>query len=167
MDRTEVFLNAGDFYFHRPEPTQRPPVVVRTLLGSCVSVALWNPERQLGGMCHCVLPTRSQSYGPLDGNHCEGALQLFLRELRRTATQAGQYRVYLMGGARMSLGLRNANRVSVGERNVETCRTLLRQAGFNISSEHVGASGPRRIEFNLGNGTIEVLHANRSILLPA
>lgn len=167
MHRSEVFLNAGDFYFHRPDAAQRAPVVLRTLLGSCVSVVLWHPGKKLGGMCHCVLPTRSQSYGALDGNHCEGAIQLFRRELERTATRATDYRTYLMGGARMSLGLRNADRVSVGERNIEACRTLLRQHGFSIIGEHIGASGPRRVEFNLDSGAVDVLHANKTVRLPA
>ena len=161
MNRNEVFLNAGDFYFHRPDANPGPPVVVRTLLGSCVSIVLWHPEKKLGGMCHAVLPTRSQSYGEDDGNHCPGAMQCFLRELRRTATQAADYRVYLLGGARMSLGHVLGHAVSVGDRNVDVCRQLLRQAGFAIHGEHVGASGPRRVEFNLANGAVEVLHGNR------
>ncbi|HET6718856.1 MAG TPA: chemotaxis protein CheD [Rhodocyclaceae bacterium] len=165
MQRSEVFLNAGDFYFHRPGRAARPPVVLRTLLGSCVSVILWHPEKKLGGMCHAVLPTRSQSYGELDGNHCPGAIQLFRLELQRTATLAGEYEAYLLGGARMSLGLRDTQKVSVGERNIETCRSLLRDAGFAIRAEHVGLSGPRRVEFDLASGAIEVLHGNRRLCL--
>lgn len=167
MQRSEVFLNAGDFYFHRPGAAPRPPVVVRTLLGSCVSVVLWHPDKKLGGMCHAVLPTRSQSYGELDGNHCPGAIQLFRLELQRTATLADDYQAYLLGGARMSLGLRDTQKVSVGERNIEACRNLLRDAGFVIRAEHVGQSGPRRVEFNLDNGEIEILHGNRQHRLGA
>lgn len=161
MDRSEVFLSAGDFYFHRPDASPGPAVVVRTLLGSCVSIVLWHPEKRFGGMCHAVLPTRSQSYGEYDGNHCPGAVQSFLRELQRSATKAHEYHAYLLGGARMSLGLSNAQRVSVGDRNVEVCRELLRRAGFAIRAEHVGSHGPRRVEFNLATGAIDVLHANR------
>ena len=161
MDRREVFLNAGDFYFHRPEGAAQAPVVLRTLLGSCVSVLLWHPEKKMGGMSHAVLPTRSQSYGEMDGNHCPGSIKLFLRELQRTATNPGQYHVFLLGGARMSLGQLNAQRVSVGDRNVECCRELLNGAGFSIRKEHIGLTGPRRVEFNLATGGIEVLHANK------
>ena len=160
MDRREVFLNAGDFYFHRPDAGTRPPVVLRTLLGSCVSMVLWHPERRFGGMCHAVLPFRSQSYGEDDGNHCPGAMRRFLRELQNTSTRAGDYRVYLLGGARMSLGQINARKVSVGDRNVDTCRQLLHEAGFVIRREHVGQTEPRRVEFNLATGSVEVLYHN-------
>lgn len=161
MDRNEVFLSAGDFYFHRPDLHPGPAVVVRTLLGSCVSIVLWHPEKKYGGMCHAVLPTRSQSYGEYDGNHCPGAVQSFLRELQRSGTRPGDYQTYLLGGARMSLGQLDTQRISVGDRNVEICRELLRRAGFVIRGEHVGSHGPRRVEFNLGTGALDVLHANR------
>ena len=167
MARSEVFLNAGDFYFHRPEAGSPSAVVVRTLLGSCVSIVLWHPERQLGGMSHAVLPTRSQSYSELDGNHCPGTVRLFLRELQRTATRPADYRAYLVGGARMSLGQRNAQRIAVGDRNIETCRQLLHDAGFNIRREHVGLNGPRRVEFNMATGAVEVLHGNQRLILEA
>lgn len=161
MERREVFLNAGDFYFHRPGVGTQPTVVLRTLLGSCVSIVLWHPEKKMGGMSHAVLPTRSQSYSELDGNHCPGSMQLFLRELQRTDTHPGQYHAYVLGGARMSLGQLNAQRTSVGDRNVECCREMLSSAGFSIRKEHIGLTGPRRVEFNLGTGCVEVLHANK------
>lgn len=163
MLRNDVFLNAGDFYFHHPDGGAAAPVAVRTLLGSCVSIALWNPRARAGGMSHSVLPSRTPSHGPFDGNHCEGALALFLRELQRTGTRPDQYRAYLLGGARMSLGLRNAQKVSVGERNVDACRTLLLHAGFAIAGEHVGLAGPRRVNFDLADGRLEVLHGNTTI----
>lgn len=167
MERREVFLNAGDFFFYRPDTHRPVEVVVRTLLGSCVSVVLWSPERKIGGMCHCVLPTRPQNAEALDGNHCEGALERFRRELLRTGTRPQHYQAYVIGGARMSMGLRNAQKISVGDRNIEVCRRLLNEAGFTIRGEHVGLSGPRRVHFNLATGCIDVLHANRLQTLTA
>lgn len=167
MHRTDVFLNAGDFFFHHPDGTARNGVAIRTLLGSCVSIVIWHPRMGSGGMSHSVVPSRTPSHGPLDGNHCEGAMALFLRELQRTGTRPEHYQTYLLGGSRMSLGLRNAQRVSVGERNIDACRTLLLSAGFSISGEHVGLTGPRRVSLDLGNGRIDVLHNNRTLTLAA
>jgi chemotaxis protein CheD len=161
----DVFLNAGEFFF-RAADTAPPDVRVRTLLGSCVSIVLWHPA--LGaGMSHSVLPVRSATQGPLDGNHCEGAVALFLRELRRGIARPDQFQVFLVGGARMSMGVQNANRVSVGERNVESCRTLLLGAGFAITGTHVGGTGPRRLTMRLQTGRIEVLYDNRITVLAA
>ena len=160
----DIFLNAGDFHFLAAD--SRPtPLLLRTLLGSCVSIVCWDKKRRAGGMSHSVLPVRSASYAFLDGNHCEGAVALFMASLERTQTRPGDYVVYLVGGSRMSIGLRNPDKVSVGERNVQACRTLLQQAGFRITGEHVGMSGPRRVTLDLSSGRIEVMHNNRTTLL--
>ena len=161
----DVFLNAGDFFFRAPGATQPVQTCVRTLLGSCVSIVLWNARQSTGGMSHSVLPARTASLGTLDGNHCEGAAALFMRELQRSRTAPSDYSVYLVGGGRMSLGLRNADKISVGERNVDACRNLLLRAGFSITAEHVGRSGPRRLTLQLATGHIEVLHDNRVTML--
>lgn len=165
MDSVDVFLNAGDFHFHRVRPGEQKPLVLRTLLGSCVSVVLWHPATASGGMCHAVLPAPTRPNAEFDGNHCDGAMRLFLRETQRLGFPPQQYRAYLMGGARMSMGLREPDKMSVGERNVERFRDLLKRTGFNVSAEHTGLSGARRIKFFLNGGRIEVLHGNQTILL--
>ena len=64
----EVFLNPGDFHFAGGHTR------IRTLLGSCVSIALWHPERKLGGMCHFILPERGQ---PAAGQELDGRYKIF------------------------------------------------------------------------------------------
>lgn len=167
MSNRDVFLNAGGFFFHTASPEQKGPLVVRTLLGSCVSIVLWSEMLGHGGMSHSVLPVRTSTYGPHDGNHCEGAMALFLRNLERTRTHPRDYATYLIGGSRMSLGLKQIEKSSVGERNVGVSRALLIRAGFSIAGEHVGHTGPRRVSFDLLTGRIEVLHNNRSVELAA
>jgi chemotaxis protein CheD len=163
-ERRDVFLNAGDFYFSRHDESCRG-VLMRTLLGSCVSVLLWNPEHRIGGMCHAVLPEPSPGSNPYDGNHCSGAISLFQREIQRAATPASGYMAYLAGGARMSMGMRNPTRVSVGERNVERCRALLNESGIALWGEHVGLSGPRRVSFAVESGDVEVVHQGRAVTI--
>ena len=166
--KAEVFLNAGDFYFlHRSGTSGQAEPRVRTLLGSCVSMVLWHPQQRLGGMCHFILPRRhaGQNDPGRDGRYGDGAMELFLRELQRNRTRPEQYRVCLTGGGRMSLGARVRDDISVGARNVETARQLLRQHGFTISGEHVGQEGHRKVVFDLANGKVEITYANRVIAL--
>ncbi len=58
----DVFLQPGDVYFGDRHTR------LRTILGSCVSITLWHPQRLLGGMCHFILPARPAA-GTLDGPH--------------------------------------------------------------------------------------------------
>ena len=48
-----VVLRPGDFYFGGGRTR------ISTLLGSCVSITLWHPQRHVGGMCHYLLARRN------------------------------------------------------------------------------------------------------------
>ena len=49
-DPPVMHLQPGELIFGRGRGT------IQTLLGSCVAVTLWHPQRRLSGMCHFVLP---------------------------------------------------------------------------------------------------------------
>ena len=69
----DLNLLAGQLYFGGEAS------VVRTLLGSCVGITLWNPKRRLGGMCHFLLPQRAPDpNGGLDGRFGEEAVQMLV-----------------------------------------------------------------------------------------
>ena len=65
MPLEEVFLNPGELVF------SKKPVVLKTVLGSCVAVCLHDTEHHWGAMCHYLLPTapsdlhRSTKYGDI------------------------------------------------------------------------------------------------------
>ena len=90
----DLHLLAGQLYFGNQAKT------IRTLLGSCVAVTLWNPRRRLGGMCHFLLPNRQRADGtPLDGRFGEEALYLLVQALLRAGTKPQEYVSHLYGGA--------------------------------------------------------------------
>lgn len=157
----EVFLNPGDFHFHCPAPARAQPTRLRTLLGSCVSVILWHPERRIGGMSHVILPSRSRPVNAcgLDGRYGDEAIAMFHKEILRAGTLARQYQVFIVGGGQM---YRTANDLfSVGARNVEAVRIHLRQAGFMVLAEHVGSMHHRKVELDLTTGAVSVIWNNK------
>ena len=162
-----IYLKPGDFRFFCPAPGRKPPARLHTLLGSCVSIILWHPERTQGGMSHIILPERSirgaAEVG--DGRYCDSAIALFLEEMARTQTKPLQYAVYLVGGGRMYATPGTADDASVGLRNVNAARKCLKTAGFMIRAEHVGLDGYRKVELDLQSGAVSVWFANKRIAL--
>ena len=49
----EIYLQPGE-YFWGGENNR-----VKTLLGSCIAICIWHPVLKIGGMSHCLLPSRS------------------------------------------------------------------------------------------------------------
>ncbi|MCG8312152.1 MAG: chemotaxis protein CheD [Pseudomonadales bacterium] len=165
-DVSSLVLMPGDIYFGDAN------IVLKTLLGSCVSIVLWHPKLKLGGMCHFVLPRRLHPGGEsLDGRYADEAVQLFMADLTRQRTLPEDYRVHVFGGANMFHGhnqtctdfTRAPNKELCDGCSLVSCRnqraaaTLLDRYGFEVSHSDLGGTNYRQLSFNIANGSI-VMH---------
>lgn len=161
----DIFLNPGEFHFHCPAPNRSRPDRLRTLLGSCVSVILWHPERRIGGMSHVILPNRSRrgdSVG-LDARYGDEVIALFNKEIIKAGTLPPQYQVYIVGGGQMYVTTNPA--FAVGARNIETVRSHLQRSGFKVRAEHIGTVHHRKVELDMETGSVTVVWNNRHVVL--
>ncbi len=151
-DRPGAVLNllAGQVYFgHRASE-------LRTLLGSCVGVTMWNAQRRLGGMCHFLLPSRARAAGQgLDARFGEEAFEMLVTSIRRAGTQPTDYEVHLYGGAD-TLPDSTGVKFNVGERNIETGWSLIERHGFALANVDVGDHVPRNVSLSLADGTVQM-----------
>lgn len=151
--RIEIYLLPGEIHFAGEETR------IHTVLGSCVSIALWNPQMRSGGMCHFMLPSRgSVSGATLDGRYADEAVKLLLQEIRDANSHPSAYQVKLFGGGNMFQCGKMESNFDVAHDNVQAARTLLAEAGLAILAEDVGGVGHRRVIFDLGNGNVWVRH---------
>lgn len=143
----EVFLHPGEYHLGQA------PGRIRTLLGSCVSVTVWNQAKQVGGMCHALLPSRVRRAGEgLDGRYVDEAVEWLAQTLLRHGIQPSACRAKLFGGGNMFAP--PAADLDVGRRNVEAARCCLAERGFVIVREDVGGDRPRRLSFDLASGRV-------------
>lgn len=150
VSHPEVFLHPGEFFFGEA------PRRVGTLLGSCIAVTMWCQPRQIGGMCHILLPGRQgqKSVAP-DGRFADEAVELFMRELAKRGLTAEGCETKLFGGGNMFAGLAGLY-MNVGQRNIEATRRALSRHGVTPMVEHVGGTSRRRLHFDLTNGHVWV-----------
>jgi chemotaxis protein CheD len=150
-DAQEVFLQPGEFHFG-DEKTR-----IRTLLGSCVAIVLWQPKLRIGGMCHFMLPSRAHGVPPkaLDGRYGDDAMQMFMRELRRTGTAPAEYRTRLIGGGRMfAQAVQATGSTDICALNAEAARTLVLRHGFPLHAHDLGGDGHRSVIFDVWSGDV-------------
>jgi chemotaxis protein CheD len=150
--RIEVFLHPGEWHFgHRD-------TLIRTLLGSCVSITLWHPQEKVGGMCHYLLAQRKEHpHGSFSGRYADEALLLLLHELLATGLPLKEFRVKLIGGASVLPSFEKKLPMhDVPARNIDAARTLARQLGLNISAEDLGGNSARIVLFDIDTGDVWV-----------
>jgi chemotaxis protein CheD len=146
-----VILMPGQMCFGGGSPGE-----LRTLLGSCVSITLWHPQRRLGGMCHFLLPRRDRRPDEVpDGRYGDEAVGLMVLRLKQAGTRPEDYVAHLYGGADTMPG-NSTVRFNIGERNIERGWQLIEQHGFQLEGVDVGEDVPRTVTLDLGDGTVQM-----------
>ncbi|WP_312375504.1 chemotaxis protein CheD [Stutzerimonas nitrititolerans] len=150
----EVFLPPGELYFGDRYTR------IRTLLGSCVSLVLWHPNKHLGGMSHFMLPTRRRGKATetLDGRYGDEALELLLDEIRRSRTRPQDYSLRLFGGGNMFPGVGHGDG-HIGAQNIRAAKRLILAHGLQCQAEHVGGVGHRNLIFDVWSGRVAIKHS--------
>jgi chemotaxis protein CheD len=171
----DVFLQPGEFFVG--DATHR----IRTVLGSCVSVTLWNPHKRVGAMSHFMLANRcgapnadadtaTGNPGQWNGKYGDEALALMLRELLRHKVSASQCKAKIFGGGDMFPLQRTKGMPAIGRRNGEAARSLLQAHGIEVVSESLFGEGHRQIVFEVGSGHVWARqlrpHGEASALVP-
>jgi chemotaxis protein CheD len=141
---TDVYLPPG--LLHAGEA----PCVITTVLGSCVSVCLWDRQRRVGGMNHFLLP-RAPAAGECSTRHGETALALLQARLEILGSSLGDLEARVYGGASV-LG----RGFQLAEDNVAMAFAWLFERSVPVIAEDVLGTSARRIHFDVATGDVRM-----------
>jgi chemotaxis protein CheD len=148
-NQIEIFLQPGEYFVGDAEYR------IRTLLGSCVSIMLWHPQKHIGALSHFLLSNRgAHAACELDARYGEDVMCLMLRDLKRLNVAASDCQGKIFGGGNMFPRQAKAGMLNVGQRNGETARQLLCAHGIPIVSESLFGLGHRQIIFDVRTGHV-------------
>jgi len=149
--RTDIVLKPGEYFVG--DASCR----IRTVLGSCVSISLWHPEKRVGGLSHFLLSQRGKAApGELDARYGDEAMVLMLRDLRSRRVDPQECQGKIFGGGNMFPEQTASGRMHVGKANGEAARRLLRDHDITIVSESLFGIGHREIIFDVNSGHVWV-----------
>jgi len=126
-------------------------------LGSCVAIVLHDPEAQVGGLAHVLLPSDSMARDR--GNRAKfpsTAVPFLLEQMRPLGALDRRITARLVGGASMFTSLLTSNGLQIGERNILACRAALAQARIPVLGEDVGGGHGRSVYFRTSDGELQV-----------
>lgn len=170
FDIDAVKILPGEYY-----ATVRPMLIV-TVLGSCVAACIRDCVSGIGGMNHFMLPFISDSEKPFNASAHDGtyAMEILINQLLEMGAQRKNLEAKIFGGGNLLKGFTVDN---VGERNSAFARNYLKLEQIPIVAEDLLDIYPRKIYFfpnegkvmvkklmRLHNGTIiqrEQEHSNR------
>lgn len=129
------------------------PCLISTVLGSCVSVCLWDSENHTSAMNHFLLPGKEEDDST---NTSLGltATRLLVRSMINRMVKIEKVEAKIFGGCNSLY--RNNDLFKVGERNIETAKNVLKEYDIQIRAHHTGGSYGRKIVFNTGTGKVRM-----------
>ncbi len=123
-------------------------------LGSCVAVFLYDPDRQVGGLAHILLPSPPPGEVERAGRYAPTAIAAMIDESLRRGARRAALLAKVTGGSRMFSFESEAERPTVGERNVEAALRALEAARIEVVATDVGGDCGRTVEADLADGTL-------------
>jgi chemotaxis protein CheD len=127
-----------------------PHLLVAMALGSCVALVVYDARAKVGGLAHVMLPQSSGANVVQPGKYADTALEAMIVQLKEMGARKALLVAKLVGGAQMFNP--NHEGPAIGERNVHTLTSLLRQRHVPIVAQEVGGTVARTVEFETATG---------------
>jgi chemotaxis protein CheD len=128
------------------------PRTLMTVLGSCVSVCLWDRSGGGGGMNHFLLPS-----APLDGpgstRYGDVAIPMLICRLTALGARRSALRAKVFGGAHI-LGTPPPNGRSIGGDNARLALSTLAAEGIQVVADDLGGARGRKLAFSTTDGAV-------------
>lgn len=138
--------------------TSADPAVdlVTYALGSCIAVAIWDPQSKASGMLHFMLP--DSTVDPNGGaaqpyRYADTGTPLLFRQVYEAGGEKRRLVVRIVGGAAV---VDDNGLFSVGRRNYAALKKLLWRAGLLIHGEDVGGTVSRTVRLEAETGRLVV-----------
>ena len=144
-NQRRAYLLPGQLY------VSAEPCEIKTILGSCVAICLWDKRRGAGGMNHFLLPT-SRAGQPSSLRYADEATRALLEQLHTMRCRPPNLRAKIFGGAAL-FQKRHHYGASLGAKNVAAALSLMKEAGIPVIAQDVGGHQGRRIIFNTDDGS--------------
>jgi chemotaxis protein CheD len=141
-------------------------VIIATIgLGSCVAIAIHDPQARVGGLAHVLLPSEALSRDAANPAKFPGsAVPLLVAEMRKLGSR-GPVFAKVVGGASMFGALIPQGGINIGERNVAATFQALAAAGIPTMAQDTGGDHGRSVYFHVADGRVLVRSIRRGDLV--
>ncbi len=138
----------GEFF------VSQDPMVVYTVLGSCISACIRDPVAGVGGMNHFMLPApkahqSGDAWGGESTRYGSFAMEQLINEILKRGGLRHRLEVKLFGAGKIYEG-----NIDVGARNTEWVLHYLQDEGFSVASSDLGDVYPRKVYYFTDSGRV-------------
>lgn len=130
---------------------------LEAILGSCIGIGFLCPSKGKYGLAHALL---AKSTGPAQtkdsGRHVDHAIQSLMSMLEIGQDERREVRVFLAGGANMTMPPGSDPSRLVGTVNANFARKALREAKLRVIEDETGGDNGRRVTIDCTSGEYSI-----------
>ena len=124
-------------------------------LGSCVGVTLYDPYAKVAGLAHILLSDSTLFKNQTNlAKFADTAIPLLVEDMERLGARKNRVKAKIAGGSQLFSFEKQI--LSVGEKNIESVRTVLSSLRVPIAGEDVGGKVGRTLKVLAADGTVLV-----------
>ncbi len=136
------------------------PSILRTILGSCIGICIYDRVKKMGGLAHILLPIDT-SNGTTPEKYADTAIPLLIQRLLKEGCTRNNMSAKIAGGASMFKFQANVTLGQIGDRNIEETKKILEQLKIPLLEEDTGGNTGRVIDFFLNDGHMKIKAAGK------
>ncbi len=131
----------------------RSPKIIRTSLGSCVGVVLYDRIQKIGGMLHLMLPNCNDRDGK-PGKYADTGIPLLLDlMINRAKSNKNILTAKIFGGGKMFKV--SSELFDIGKTNIAETKRLLMHYNIKITASRVGGTKGHQISLDTETGIVQ------------
>lgn len=145
----ERFIKMNELY------VTKAACLIRTVVGSCIALCLWDGHCQIAGMGHIMLPRSNGDPAVLPGKYADTAVKALVSMMVEKGGTVSNMQASCVGGASMFQN-HYPKCESVGKKNYSIVKKELLDFGIPIVTEAVGGTSGRKVELDCITGAVTI-----------
>ncbi len=125
-------------------------------LGSCVGISIYDPQLKLAALIHIMLPNAVNPKESMVFKFADIGIKETLRRMDILGGVRQRYICKIAGGAKMFDVYSASNLSNIGDRNIESVETILRNEGIRIANRDVRGNYARTMLVDIETGLVSI-----------
>ncbi len=133
--------------------------ILRTFVGSCVAICIYDEAKKIGAMAHVMLPKnnvgKSTKGTRQEGKFADEAIDIMIEKLNNISPDL-KLQAKIAGGAKIFAHESESGTLNIGNKNIIGIRLILQEKKIPLVSQSVGAKSGRWVTFHCGSQRVIV-----------
>jgi putative nucleotidyltransferase with HDIG domain len=152
QNQQHYHVAAGSFYV-----CQSKPLILQSFLGTCVGVALFDEEAQVGGLIHLLLPEPVSRTGATQPEkYASTGFPLFLEAICNQGGSKNRLKAFIAGGALVGPVKDTDLNLDIGGRTAETVLQYLKAEKIRVEKSETGGFFTCSMNLNMQTGQCSI-----------